>query len=305
MRFADLKNDFVFRRVFGEHPEILQGLLGDLLDRQGERAIETVVRLPPENAPHVAGAKLPIVDVQCVDRSGASFVVQVQLIHVQGFLDRVVYDVCNACITQLAQGERYTKLANVVAVSICDFSLWPDKDQDAQRLPRVPMVSRWNLTEPVAGTQGLQDVEYVFLELGKAPAGLPETRQQAWAWLFTAARGQTDIPRAIPEGAYRQALRWADEDAFSAEEMNAYRKAAEEIDRARLLARDVEAWGKAKAKAEAKAEAIVAMLQARGIAIGQDDRDRIAGCGDLATLDAWIRRAAVATSAEELMGTGT
>ena len=37
MHFADLKNDFVFRRVFATHPDILRGLLNDLLDRRGEK----------------------------------------------------------------------------------------------------------------------------------------------------------------------------------------------------------------------------------------------------------------------------
>ena len=33
MRFADLKNDYIFRRIFGTHPDILRGLLNDLLER--------------------------------------------------------------------------------------------------------------------------------------------------------------------------------------------------------------------------------------------------------------------------------
>jgi hypothetical protein len=304
MHFADVKNDFVFRRIFSHHPEVLRALLGDLLDRHGNRAIVTLEHLPPDKAPHVAGARLPIVDAQCRDRSGAEFVVQVQLILVEGFLDRVVFDVCNACITQLAQGELYTKLADVVAVSICDFALWPDSAQDAQRLPRVPMVSRWSMTEPSPGAKGVQDVEYVFLELGKLKPSAPETPAEVWAWLFRSAAGHTEIPAFIPEGPYRQALGLADEDAFTAEETNAYQKAGEEIERSRMLARDVEAWGKARAKAEAKAEAILAMLDARGIETGEAIRRRITGCSDLATLDGWIRRAAVAPSANEVVSPG-
>jgi hypothetical protein len=29
MVFADLKNDYIFRRIFGAHPDILRGLLND------------------------------------------------------------------------------------------------------------------------------------------------------------------------------------------------------------------------------------------------------------------------------------
>ena len=42
MVFADLKNDFVFRRIFATHPDILRGLLNDLLDRQGASTIDAV-----------------------------------------------------------------------------------------------------------------------------------------------------------------------------------------------------------------------------------------------------------------------
>jgi hypothetical protein len=48
MAFADLKNDFVFRRIFATHPEILRGLLNDLLEREGEHTIEGIEYLPSE-----------------------------------------------------------------------------------------------------------------------------------------------------------------------------------------------------------------------------------------------------------------
>ncbi len=49
MAFADLKNDFVFRRIFASHPNILRGLLNDLLEREGERVIDPA---GPGAAPH-------------------------------------------------------------------------------------------------------------------------------------------------------------------------------------------------------------------------------------------------------------
>jgi hypothetical protein len=46
MTFADLKNDFVFRRIFAKHPDILCGLLNDLLDRQGGASGRAAVAFP-------------------------------------------------------------------------------------------------------------------------------------------------------------------------------------------------------------------------------------------------------------------
>jgi hypothetical protein len=48
MAFADLKNDFVFRRIFATHPDILRGLLNDLLERTGDR---TIAEVPADLSP--------------------------------------------------------------------------------------------------------------------------------------------------------------------------------------------------------------------------------------------------------------
>jgi predicted transposase/invertase (TIGR01784 family) len=89
MPFADLKNDFVFRRIFAAHPEILRGLLNDLLERTGDQTIVSLEYLPSEQLPILEGAKLSIVDVRCKDKTDTTFVVEMQLIHHPGFINRV------------------------------------------------------------------------------------------------------------------------------------------------------------------------------------------------------------------------
>ena len=58
-----------------------------------------------------------------------------------------------------------------------------------------------------------------------------------------------------------------------------------------------EAKGKAEGKTQGKAEGILAVLDARGIPVSATIRARILGCKDPATLDVWIRRAAVTSTA--------
>src|SRR5215213_11479100 len=194
MAFADLKNDFVFRRIFATHPDILRRLLNDLLERKDDQTIEQIEYLPGEQLPLVEGAKLSILDVRCRDRAGTTFVVEMQLLHVAGFGNRVVYNACKAYVDQLREGEPYTRLADVVAVSICDFSLWPDAAQDAAGQPRVPMLSRWSVTEQTSGVPGLLQVQYAFLELPKLGAARPPAGAGAgwWAWLFVHAPELTE-----------------------------------------------------------------------------------------------------------------
>ena len=51
---------------------------------------------------------------------------------------------------------------------------------------------------------------------------------------------------------------------------------------------------------KAKTEAVMTVLEARGLDVPTDVRERIVGSTDLAELDRWIRRAAVVGEAREL-----
>jgi len=324
MHFADLKNDFVFRRIFGKHPDILRGLLNDLLERRGDQTIETIEYLPSEQLPLVAGAKLSILDVKCRDRSGATFVVEMQLLHIPGFVNRVVYNACKAYVDQLNAGQPYTALADVVAISICDFELWPDAEQDAQKRPRIPMLSRWNMTERGSGNHGLLQVQYVFLELPKLPAHKPETGAELWAWLFVHAPELTEVPAELPPGPHRAAVELANEEAFTPAEREAYRRAFDEIQQARELmnlAATAEERGLAKGFEKGKTEgfekgktegfekgrlqamrsALRRVFARRKLELRPEDNARIDACTDLATLERWLEEATVAESAEEAL----
>ncbi|TQN27668.1 hypothetical protein FHX37_4393 [Haloactinospora alba] len=61
-----------------------------------------------------------------------------------------------------------------------------------------------------------------------------------------------------------------------------------------------EARGEAKGEARGEARSVLAVLEARGIAVPEDVRSRITGCADTEQLNVWVRRAAVVDSAEEL-----
>ena len=297
MAFADLKNDFVFRRIFATHPDILRGLLNDLLEREGEQLIASIEYLPSEQVPIVEGAKLSILDVKCRERSGTTFVVEMQLIHMPGFIKRVMYNASKAYVGQLAKGKPYTELCDVVAVSICDFALWPDAEQDQRGLARVPMLSRWNMTERSSKNHGLLHVQYAFLELPKVPATLPAAGAGLWAWLFAHAPELNEVPPELPPGPYRDAVELANVATFSLEELDAWQKVINEI--AQL--RELMAFKLAQGEVKAKVAAVLSILEARGIAVDGETQARIEGCSNLPTLERWIVRAVTAASAAEVV----
>jgi len=332
MRFADLKNDYIFRRIFGTHPDILRRLLNDLLERTGEQTIDHIEYLPSEQLPLVAGAKLSVLDVRCKDLSGNKFVVEMQLLHMSGFLNRVIYHACKAYADQLAAGEPYAKLTDVVVISICNYEQWPDAEQDKQRLRRVPMLSRWYVTERSLDREDLKNdpnkllqVQYAFLELPKLPEKKPDAGAALWAWLFGHAPELTEIPADLPPGPYREALDLANQANFTQLQLEAYRRSMDEIQQLRDYGAQKRAEGFAQGVAERLAQgvaeglaqsvverlakgvarALLAILEARGITISIEARARIEACKDSATLDRWIVRAATAGSVEEVLAAAT
>jgi hypothetical protein len=273
-----------------------------LLERQDAQAIEQIEYLPGEQLPVVEGAKLSILDVRCKDRAGTTFVVEMQLIHHPGFIDRVVYNACKAYAGQLKEGDWYTKLTDVVAISICDFELWPDKKQDQAELPRVPMLSRWNMTERGSKNHGLLQVQYAFLELPKMPAGRPEgPGADLWAWLFVHAPELTEVPEGLTPGPFGDALELANKAKFTVAELQAYEKARDEIRQVREIADARWAEGKLEGKLEARRETLLRLLGRAGIALTNDERARIEACMDAAILDRWIDHVFGAKAAADVL----
>jgi hypothetical protein len=317
MAFADLKNDFVFRRIFATHPDILRRLLNDLLDRRDAETIVSLEYLPSEQLPLAEGAKLSILDVRCKDRAGTTFVVEMQLIHHPGFINRVVYNACKAYAGQLKAGGWYTDLTDVVAISICDFELWPDARQDEQGLPRVPMLSRWNMTERSTKNHGLLQVQYAFLELPKMPPQRPAAPAVAltsngadlWAWLFVHAPELTEVPADLTPGPFGEALELANQAKFTVAELQAYEKTRDEIRQVLEIARakwaegklEGELKGKLEGKVEEAARNLLTVLRVRAIAVPDTARERILAEKDPERLERWIEKAIVTASLADVL----
>ena len=56
----------------------------------------------------------------------------------------------------------------------------------------------------------------------------------------------------------------------------------------------------AQGEARGEARSVLAVLDARGINVPEDTRNRITSCTDLDQLHTWVRRAATATSIDDL-----
>ena len=218
--FADPKTDFVFQRIFGseDHKPVLLGFLNDLLELDDAHRIRSVSLLPPEQRPKVSELKYSIVDVKCVDARGTTYVVEMQVLNVEAFEKRVMYNVAKAYTNQLDAGQVYPDLNDVIGISICDFELWPRKAGST-----VPMLSRWRMQEQSSGIRGLSQLQLVFLELPKYDATrLPQTLVDKWAYFFREAENLTAIPDALAYPPMIEALEAARTARFTTVEWDAY-----------------------------------------------------------------------------------
>ena len=67
------------------------------------------------------------------------------------------------------------------------------------------------------------------------------------------------------------------------------------------LFRELSARSEARGEAIGEARAVLAFLDARGIAVPETVREQILACTDIPQLDTWVRRAATATTAEDVI----
>jgi predicted transposase/invertase (TIGR01784 family) len=326
--FADPKTDVIFKKIFGEkaHKNLLLELLNSLLELDEAHRIVDVDYLTPEQLPPRNDLKLSILDVKCIDARGTHYVVEMQVIEVEGFQKRIVYNACKAYSTQLGVSDDYPQLNDVIAVTLCDFVLWPQRS-DAGDSWKVPMLSRWRMQEQHGGERGLGEVQYVFLELPKYQAGMrPRTTVDKWTHFFRVAPSLERIPEELSEGPYAQALEVARRANLSEGEWQEYERAkmaeqdfrgglslAEkrgmELGRKEGELRGLErglSQGREQGRKEGElrgqvttlAEAVLTVLTARGLSVSDAVRAQILATTDPALLTCWLARASTAASAE-------
>ncbi len=118
MRYLDPKADLTFKRVFGEHPDLVMSLLNALLPLEPEQEIVDIEYLPAEIVPDNPLRKNSIVDVRCRDKKGRQFIVEMQMIWSPEFKQRVLFNASKAYVRQLNIGEHYELLQPVYSLNL-------------------------------------------------------------------------------------------------------------------------------------------------------------------------------------------
>ena len=117
-RFLDPKTDVVFKKIFGQNPDLVKSFLNGVLPLSEGYLIEEVTYLTPEQSPRIPTMKNTIVDVKCKDEKGRLFIVEMQLHWTKSFQQRLLFGASKAYVQQLEVGDEYASLCPVYGLGI-------------------------------------------------------------------------------------------------------------------------------------------------------------------------------------------
>ena len=119
MKYLNPKADLTFKKVFGEHPDLVISFLNALLPfKDADEEITWVEYLNPELVPLNPLRKDSIVDVRCRDHMGRQFIVEMQMMWTSAYKQRVLFNASKAYVSQLDKGGDYEILQPVYSLNL-------------------------------------------------------------------------------------------------------------------------------------------------------------------------------------------
>lgn len=219
MRYLNPKADLTFKRVFGEHPDLVMSLLNALLPLTAGQEITDIEYLPAEMVPDNPLRKNSIVDVRCRDKSGRQFLVEMQMIWSPEFRQRVLFNASKAYVRQIDSGEEYELLQPVYSLNLVNEIFEPDLKG---------FYHYYRLVHIEHSEKVIDGLHLIFVELPKFnPHTYSEKKMQVlWLRYLTEINEQTrEVPEdlmANPE--VKKAVTALEESAFTEAQLLGYEK---------------------------------------------------------------------------------
>lgn len=249
MRYLDPKADLTFKRVFGEHPDLVMSLLNALLPLTAGQEITDIEYLPSEMVPENPLRKNSIVDVRCKDKTGRQFIVEMQMIWSPEFKQRVLFNASKAYVRQINAGEQYELLQPVYSLNLVNEVFEPELKGYYHH---YQMVHVENSDKVIDGLQ------LIFVELPKfTPHTYSEKKMQVlWLRYLTEINEQTrEVPEELmanPE--VKKAVNALEVSAFTDAQLAGYEKFWDIISTEKTLYNSAERKGMASGIAQGIAQ---------------------------------------------------
>ena len=208
-KFADPKNDLVFKKLFGEEQN--KDLLIDFINKVlPSKHVKDVEYLPTNMEPDVRIKKQSILDVLCTDENGSKYIIEMQNAKEAGFEKRAVYYASKTYATQMNKGGKYSDLKEVIFIAITDFVMFPDK---------ACYISTHSIRDDKTYENDLKNFSFAFIELPKFNHSSSMTGVDEWCDLFKNAENRKSVDTADPimEKAYKalEMSNWSEQDLLN------------------------------------------------------------------------------------------
>ena len=220
MKYLDPRADLTFKKVFGEHPDLMISFLNAMLPLKKGEEVVSIEYLSPEMIPPTPTNKYSIVDVRCVDRKGRCFIVEMQMVWSEEFKQRVLLNASKAYVFQSSKGEDYELLQPVYSLNLVNDIFEPD-------LPENEYYHYYRLVHYCHNSHILDGFHIVFVELPKfRPQNqMEKDMQQLWLRFLTEIKESGQVAEDLLEDPHiRKALEIVEVSSYSQNEMAAYEK---------------------------------------------------------------------------------
>lgn len=249
MKYLAPTADLTFKKVFGEHPDLMISLLNAMLPLKEGEEIEAIEYLPAELVPDTPIKKNSIVDVRCREKNGRHFIVEMQLEWTTNFMQRVLFNASKAYVRQLDKSEHYEVLQPVYALSFVNTVFEPDMETFYHHYALVHNEDTGKIID------GLQ---LIFIELPKfKPTTFSGKKMRAlWLRYLTEIDENTHTAPAelLENPDLRKALDMVQESAYTEAELYAYDEYWDAVRTEKTLSIGKWEEGRAEGKEEGKAE---------------------------------------------------
>ena len=174
-RYLDPKADLTFKRIFGEHKDLVISLINALVPLPAGCEVASVEYLTPELVPDIPLARNSIVDVRCADKAGRQFLVEMQTVWTPAFMKRVLFNTSKAFVRQLDRSYEYNVLQPVYALCLVDGVFLPDLPDEC--------IHNYSISHERHSDKRLDGIHMTFVELPKFHPSSSTEKRMAVLWL--------------------------------------------------------------------------------------------------------------------------
>jgi predicted transposase/invertase (TIGR01784 family) len=219
-KYLDPKADLTFKKVFGEHKNLVISLLNAMLPLADDEKVVSIEYWPAEKIPDRTEAeKYSIVDVCCKDNRQREFIVEMQMSWTDSFKKRVLLNASKAYVAQTEKGMSYESLQPVYALNFVNAVFQKDVED---------YYHYYHLVNDRYTDKVIEGLHLIFIELPKFhPSTFSEKRMQVlWLRFLTEINEKTrEAPAELLENEdVSKALEIVERAAFTDEEMFFYDK---------------------------------------------------------------------------------